>query len=81
LYCAIRLIGASSNASNYKYEFKLTAGNGNEEKRGTFFVRKITEDWETIFNSGKCFRVDQVTFSYFVLENKLKLTTILYKVE
>jgi hypothetical protein len=49
----MKLIGASSEARKYKCEFKLIAGNGNEEISGTFLVRRSTEDWETIFNSGK----------------------------
>jgi hypothetical protein len=65
LYCAIRLIGTSSEASKYKYEITLRAANGIEQIRESLFVTSYYEDFETIFNSGKCFRLEQETSRKF----------------
>ena len=76
-YCAIQLIGTSSEASKYKCEFKLRAANGVEQISNTFFVQGYSEDWETIFNSGKCLKFDEDTAKNFVEENKLNLKVTL----
>ena len=73
-YSAVRLIGTSSEASKYKCEFTLRAANGIEQISKTLFVRGYSEDWETIFNSGKCLRLDEVTVNHFVFEHKFNMT-------
>jgi hypothetical protein len=79
-YCAVQLIGTSSEASKYKCEFTLRAANGIEQISNTFLVQGYSEDWETIFNSGKCLKLDEDTAKHFVEENKLKLTVKLSRV-
>jgi len=74
LYCAVQLIGTSSEASKYKCEFTLRAANGIEQISSTFLVQGYSEDWETSFNSGKCLRLDEATVKNFLVENNLKLT-------
>jgi hypothetical protein len=76
-YCAVQLIGTNSQASKYKCEFTLSAANGVEQMSNTFFVHGYSEDWETIFNSGKCLNLDENTVKLFVEENQLKLTVTL----
>jgi hypothetical protein len=80
-YAAVQLIGTSSEASKYKCEFTLSAANGIEQISKTLFVRGYSEDWETIFNSGKCFNVDEGTIKIFVVEGKLKMGVELSTVE
>ena len=74
LYCAVQLIGTSSEASKYKCEFTLRATNGIEQISKTFLVQGYSEDWETSFNSGKCLRLDEATVRNFLVGNKLNLT-------
>ena len=81
LYCAVQLIGTSSEASKYKCEFTLRTANGIEQISKTFLVRSFTEDFESSFNSGKCLRLDEVTVSNFVVQNNLNLTVTLSIVE
>jgi E3 ubiquitin-protein ligase SIAH1 len=78
-YCAVQLIGPSSQASNFKCEFKLRAANEMEEIRNTFFVRSYSEDFETTFNSGKCLRLEDAKIRNFVLQAKLKLTVKIFR--
>ena len=73
-YCAVQLIGTSSEASKYKCEFTLRAANGIEQISKTFSVNGYSEDFETTFNSGKCLNLDEETIKLFVEENKLKLS-------
>jgi E3 ubiquitin-protein ligase SIAH1 len=80
-YCAIQLIGPSSQASKFKCVFKLRAANNIEEISKTFFVRSYSEDVETSFNSGKCLRLDDVTVRNFVVQDKLNLTVTLSRVQ
>jgi hypothetical protein len=80
-YCAVQLIGTSSEASKYKCEFSLRAANGVEQISKTLVVRSYGEEWETSFNSGKCFCLDEVTVNHFLFENNLNLTTTLSTVE
>jgi hypothetical protein len=77
LYCAVQLIGTSSEASKYKCEFTLRAANGVEQISKTFLVHGYSEGFKTIFNSGKCLKLDADTVKLFVVENKLKLTVTL----
>jgi hypothetical protein len=69
LYCAVQLIGTSSEASKYKCVFTLRAANGIEQIWKTSFVSSYREDFETIFNSGKCFCLDEAVVRSF-LEGK-----------
>jgi predicted small metal-binding protein len=78
-YCAVQLIGPSIQASKFKCEFKLRAANEMEEISNTFFVRGYSEDFETIFNSGKCFRLEDVTVRDFVVKDKLNLTVTIFR--
>jgi hypothetical protein len=80
LYCAVQLIGTSSEASKYKCEFTLRTANGTEQISNTFLVQGYSADWETIFNSGKCLKLDNDTVKHFVEENRLKLTVTLSRV-
>jgi hypothetical protein len=80
-YCAMQLIGPSSQASKFKCEFKLRAANEIEEIRNISFVRSYSEDFETSFNSGKCLRLDDVTVSNFVVKDKFKMTVTLSRVQ
>jgi hypothetical protein len=79
-YCAVQLIGPSSQASNYKCEFKLQVANNIEQISKTFTVRSYEEDFETSFDSGKCFRLDDVVVKNFVVDGKLNFTVTLAKV-
>jgi E3 ubiquitin-protein ligase SIAH1 len=72
-YCAVQLIITSSEASKYKCKFTLRAENGIEQISNTFLVRGHSEDFETIFNSGKCLKLDRDTIKHFVKKNELKL--------
>ena len=79
-YAAVQLIGTSSEASKYKCEFTLRAANGIEQISKTFLVHGYSEDWETIFNSGKFLSLEEETMELFVEENDLKLIVTLYRV-
>jgi hypothetical protein len=80
MYCAVKLVGTSSEASKYKCEFTLRAANGIEQISKTLFVRGYSEDFETIFNSGKCLRLDEADIRNYIVENKLNMTVKLSKV-
>jgi E3 ubiquitin-protein ligase SIAH1 len=80
-YAAVQLIGTSSEASKYKCEFKLIAANGIEEISKTFLVHGYSEDFETIFNSRKCFNLDEGTVKIFFGDKKLNLGVKLYKMQ
>jgi hypothetical protein len=72
-YAAVQLFGTSSNASKYKCEFKLHhSAKDFEWISKTVFVRGYSEDWETIFNSGKCFCLDEKKVKYFLEPNNLQ---------
>jgi len=73
-YCAVQLIGTSSEASKYKCEFTLRAANGIEQISKTFLVHGYSEDFETIFKSGKCLNLDEETVKHFIVDNKLNLS-------
>jgi len=80
-YCAaVQLIGTSSEASKYKCEFTLRVANGIEQISKTFLVRGYSEEYETIFNSRKCFNLDEETVEIFVVDKKLNLDVQLSKV-
>ena len=79
-YCAVQLIGTSSEASKYKCEFTLRAANGVEQISNTFLVHGYSDDWETIFNSEICLKLDEDTVKHFVQDNNLKLTVTLSRV-
>jgi hypothetical protein len=79
-YAAVQLIGTSSEASKYKCEFTLRAANGIEQISKTFLVHRSSENFETIFNSGNCFNLDEKTVKNFVEGNELNLYINLYKV-
>ena len=81
LYCAVQLIGTSSEASKYKFEFILRAANGIEQISNTLFVRSYSEGFETIFNSGKYLCLDEVVLRHYLVENKLHLTITLSPVQ
>jgi E3 ubiquitin-protein ligase SIAH1 len=76
-YCAVQLIGTSSEASKYKCEFTLRAENGIEQISNTFLVQGYSEEWGTIFNSGKCLHVDEVTVKHFGRYNNRNWTITL----
>jgi hypothetical protein len=78
--CAVQLIGTSSEASKYKCEFTLLAANGVEQISKTFLVHGYSEDWETIFNSGKCLNIFEGIIKDFVKGNQLNLNVTLSKV-
>jgi hypothetical protein len=79
-YAAVQLIGTSSEASKYKCEFTLRAANGIEQISNTFLVRSYSENFEAIFNSGKCFNLVEETVKYFVEKTDHKLPGTLYRV-
>ena len=81
LYCAVQLIGTSSEVSKHKREFTLRAANGIEQISKTFLVQGYSEDFETIFNSGRCLKLDEDTLKHFVKENELQLTVTLSTVK
>ena len=80
-YWAVQLIGTNSEASKYKCEFTLRAANGFEQISNTFLVRSYGEDWESSFNSGKSFCLDEATVKHFLVENELNFTATLSTVE
>jgi hypothetical protein len=80
LYCAVQLIGTSSEACKYKCEFTLRAANGIEQISNTLFVRGCTEGFGTRFSSRKCLFLDEVEVRNFLVENKLDLTATLSRV-
>jgi len=77
MYCAVKLIGTSSEASKYKYKCTLRSANGVEKISKTLFVRGYSEDWETIFNSGKCFCLDEAVVKQYFVEEELNLIVTL----
>jgi len=79
-YAAVQLIGTSSEASKYKYKCTLLAANGIEEIMKTFLVHGYSENFEAIFNSGKCLNLDEETIKQFVVENEMKMTVTLSRV-
>jgi len=79
-YAALQLIATISEASKYKCEFTLRAPNGVEQISNTFLVQGYSEDFETIFNSRKCFNPDEETAKIFVVEEKLELDVTLHRV-
>ena len=79
-YAAVQLIGTSSEASKYKCEFTLRAANGIEQISNIFLVQGYSEDWETIFNSGKYFNLNEETVEIFVVDKKLNMTVTLSRV-
>ena len=76
-YAAVQLIGTSSQASKYKCEFTLRVANGIEQISNTFLVHGYSEDFGTIFNSGKCLNLDEETVKNFVVDKKLNMTVTL----
>jgi hypothetical protein len=76
-YAAVQLVGTSTEASKYKCDYKLSAANGIEQISNTFLVRGYSEDFETIFNSRKCFNLDEETAKVFVVEGKLNMSVTL----
>ena len=80
-YCAVQLIGTSSEASKYKCEFILFAANGIERMSETLFVGGYLEDFETIFNSGKCLCLDEAVIRHYIVANKLNLIVKLSPVQ
>jgi hypothetical protein len=81
LYCAVQLIGTRSEASRYKCKFTLCAAKGIEQISNTLFVRSYSEDFETIFNSGKCLYLDEAVVRHYLVENELNLFVTLSPVE
>ena len=79
-YCAVQLFGTSSEAAKYKCQFKLYAANGVEQISSIFFVRSSSEDFETIFNSGKCLSLEEVTAKNFIVQNEFNLAMKLSRV-
>ena len=80
-YCAVQLIGTSSEASKYKCEFTLRAANGIEQISKTLFVRSYLEDFEKILNSGKCFCLDEAVVRNFLVQNNISFTMTLSAVQ
>jgi len=80
LYCAVQLIGTSSEASKYKCEFTLRAANGIEQISKTLFVRSYIENFDTNFNSRKCLYLGEVEVRNFLVEGQLHLTVTLSRV-
>ena len=80
LYGGIQLIGTSSEASKYKCEFILRSENGIEQISKTFLVHGYSEDFETIFNSGKCLSLEEVTAKNFIVQNEFNLAMKLSRV-
>ena len=80
-YCAVKLIGTNSEASKYKCEFTLRAANAIEQISNTLFVKGYSEDFETIFNSGKCFCLDEAVVRHYFVKNDLNLTVTLSSVQ
>jgi len=76
-YAAVQLIGTSSEASKYKCEYTLSGANGIEQISKTFSVQGYSENFETIFNSRKCFNLDEETVKIFVVDKKLNMTVTL----
>ena len=77
LYCAVQLIGTSSEASKYKCEFTLRAANGIEQISNTFLVQGYSKDFLTNYNSGRYLYIDRGIIKDCVKENKLDLTATL----
>ena len=80
IYSAVKLMGTSSEASKYKCEFILRAANGIEQISKTFLVQGYSEEFEKIFNSGKCFCLDEAVVRHFLVGNQLDLNVILSRV-
>jgi E3 ubiquitin-protein ligase SIAH1 len=81
LYSAVQLIGTSSEASKYKCHFTLRAANSIEQISKTLFVTGYSEDFETIFNSGKCFCLDEAVVGHFLVKGNLDLTVTMSAVK
>jgi hypothetical protein len=79
-YVAVQLISTSNEPSKYKYKCTLRATNGVEKISKTFLVHRYSEDFETIFKSGKCLNLDEETVNYFLKEKEVEIVTQLSKV-
>jgi len=80
-YCAVQLIDTSNAVSKYKSKFTLRAANGLEKISKTLFVQGYSEDWETIFNSGKCFCLDEAVVRHFLVNKDLHFSITLSTVQ
>jgi len=79
-YAAVQMIGTSSEASKYKCEFTLRAADGIEQINKTFLVQGYSEDWEKMFNSEECLKLDEDTVKQFLEDIFLNLTVKLSRV-
>ena len=80
-YVAVQLIGTISESSKYKCEFTLRAANGIEQISNTFLVQGYSEDFEKIFNSGKCFCLDEAVVRNFLVEKNSTFTITLSPIQ
>jgi len=80
-YCAVQLIGTSSEASKYKCELTLRAANCIEQISSTLFVRGYSEEFETIFNSGKCLCLDEAVVRHYIVQDRLNLIVTISPLE
>jgi len=80
-YCAVQLIGTSSEASKYECKFTLRAGNGVEPIRKTSCVISYSEDFETCFNSPNCLRLNEEFVRNFLVKSPFDLTVTLSRVK
>jgi E3 ubiquitin-protein ligase SIAH1 len=80
LYGTVQLIGTIIEASRYKSKFTFLAENGSEKISNTFLVRSHTEDFEAIFQSGRCLILELATAINFLIDNKFNLKLHLSRV-
>jgi hypothetical protein len=71
--CGMQLFGTSAQASNFKYKVKLTAENTIEKLSQVILVRSITEEFDTVFRSGHCLRLDADLVWRYVVDGAMQL--------
>lgn len=72
-YCVVLLFGTSAEACNYKYKTKLHAHNKIEKMSQVHLVRSIAEEFDAIFRSGHCVRLDEEVVENYVEDGVLQL--------
>ncbi|PNF16913.1 E3 ubiquitin-protein ligase SIAH1B [Cryptotermes secundus] len=71
--CVVQLFGTSAQASNFKYKVKLRAENKIEKLSQVILVRGITEEFDAVFRSGHCVRLDVDLVWHYLVDGTMQL--------
>ncbi|PSN32489.1 hypothetical protein C0J52_24140 [Blattella germanica] len=72
-YFLVQMFGTCVEASKFKYKIKLTSENQIEKISMVSLVHSITEDFDTLFRTGRCPRIDEELANQFVMNDILEL--------